>query len=93
MQNLRPPFLPAVPGLSNFLEMNLRTCVYDRAGLPGVWFCSLDAKQRLAVAIARRFFYLPYEHAMMKLSRSPQGVFRYQFHRRGDDAKGTECLF
>ncbi len=36
MQNIRPRFLPAVPGLSNFMEMNLRTYVHDRAGVPGV---------------------------------------------------------
>ena len=86
MQNIRPRFLPAVPGLSNFMEMNLRTYVHDRAGVPGVWFYSLDANQPLAVAIARRLFHLPYEHATMKSSRSPQGLIRYESQRRGDDA-------
>ena len=37
------------------MELNLRTYVYDRAGVPGVWFYSLDANQPLAVGIARRF--------------------------------------
>ena len=31
MKNIRPVFLPAVPGLSNFMEVNVRTYVYDRA--------------------------------------------------------------
>ena len=93
MQNIRPRFLPAVPGLSNFMEMNLRTYVHDRAGVPGVWFYSLDANQRLAVAIARRFFHLPYEHATMKSSQSPQGAIRYESQRHGDDANGAGCVF
>jgi Uncharacterized conserved protein (COG2071) len=29
-------------------------------GKPGVWFFSLDAGQKLAVRVARRFFHLPY---------------------------------
>jgi len=93
MQKIRPRFLPAVPGLSNFMEMNLRTYVHDRAGVPGVWFYSLDANQRLAVTIARRFFHLPYEHATMKSSRSPQGLIRYESQRRRDDVKGRGCVF
>ena len=93
MQNIRPRFLPAVPGISNFMEMNLRTYVHDRAGVPGVWFYSLDANQRLAVAIARRFFHLPYEHATMKSSRSPQGLIRYESQRSSDDANGVVCAF
>lgn len=36
MRNIRPRFLPAVPGISNFMELNLRTYVYDRSGVPGV---------------------------------------------------------
>ena len=93
MQNIRPRFLPAVPGLSNFMEMNLRTYVHDRMGVPGVWFYSLDANQRLAVALARRFFHPPYEHATMKSSRSPQGLIRYESRRHGDDANDAGCVF
>lgn len=93
MQNIRPRFLPAVPGLSNFMEMNLRTYVHDRAGVPGVWFYSLDANQRLAVAIARRFFHLPYEHATMKSGRTKAGAIRYESKRSGGDVSGAVCAF
>lgn len=65
MRRVRPRWLPAVPVLSNFLELNLRTYVYDSAGRPGVWFFSLDCNQPLAVEVARRYFHLPYEHALM----------------------------
>ena len=93
MHNIRPRFLSAVPGISNFMEMNLRTYVHDREGVPGVWFFSLDANQRLAVAIARRFFHLPYEHAQMKSSRTPEGRIRYESRRTGERANGARCVF
>jgi uncharacterized protein YqjF (DUF2071 family) len=68
MQRIRPRGLPPVPGISWFLEFNLRTYVFDEHGRPGVWFYSLDCNQALAVAVARRWFHLPYEHATMRAS-------------------------
>jgi uncharacterized protein len=70
MERVRPVGCPPVPGLSWFLELNVRTYVHDAAGRPGVWFFSLDCNQPLAVEIARRAFHLPYEHAVMRSSRS-----------------------
>lgn len=63
MDAVRPSFLPPLPGLSWFLELNLRTYVYTSDGTPGVWFFSLDCNQPLAVRIARGGFSLPYVHA------------------------------
>jgi uncharacterized protein YqjF (DUF2071 family) len=71
MQRVRPTLLPPVPGLSWFLELNVRTYVHNDQGIPGVWFFSLDCDQALAVEIARRFFHLPYEHAKMSAQRRP----------------------
>ena len=93
MRKIRPRFLPAVPGISDFMEMNLRTYVHDRAGVPGVWFYSLDANQWLAVKIARRFFHLPYEHAEMKAQRTAEGRIRYESLRTGARANGSRCVF
>jgi uncharacterized protein YqjF (DUF2071 family) len=53
-----------LPGISAFPELNVRLYV-ERDGKPGVWFLSLDARNRLAVWGARRFFHLPYFHARM----------------------------
>lgn len=80
MQNVRPRFFPSVPGISNFLEMNLRTYVYDSSGKPGVWFYSLDANQKLAVICARTFFNLPYFHAKMSANMS-ENTIRYKCKR------------
>ena len=93
MRNIRPRFLPALPRLSNFMEMNLRTYVYDQAGVPGVWFYSLDANRWLAVKFARRFFHLPYEHSKMKASRTAEGRIRYESLRTGVRANGARCVF
>ena len=65
MNAVRPAFLPALPWLSYFNELNVRTYVRDAAGEPGVWFFSLDCDRVPAVALARLGFGLPYEHATM----------------------------
>ncbi len=93
MRGIRPRFLPAVPGLSDFMELNLRTYVHDRAGVPGVWFYSLDANQWLAVHIARRFFHLPYEHARMQSRRTADGRIRFESQRTGARADVACCTF
>ena len=81
MNNIRPRFCPTVPGISNFLEMNLRTYVHDDQGRPGVWFYSLDANQSLAVGLARRLFLLPYQHAEMRASIDEDGWVDYHSKR------------
>mgnify|MGYP002622672419 FL=1 len=64
MSGIRFRFLPPVPGTSAFPELNVRTYV-TVGDKPGVWFFSLDASNRLAVAAARTWFRLPYFRARM----------------------------
>ena len=66
LTGLRPPFLPAIPWLSGFPEMNLRTYVRGPAGR-GIWFFSLDAASRLAVIGARLTYGLPYYRTSMRV--------------------------
>lgn len=49
-----------LPGVSSFLELNVRTYVRAQDGKPGIWFFSLDATSRLAVRAARQQYKLPY---------------------------------
>lgn len=59
---------PALPGISTFPELNVRT--YVRLGdRPGVWFWSLDAGSALAVWTARLAYHLPYVRARMRVRR------------------------
>ena len=88
MRGIRPCGFPAVPWLSNFLELNVRTYVHDRAGNPGVWFYSLDCSQPVAVWLARAQFGLPYHHARMNAARSKAGVVRYRSQRWQSAAEG-----
>lgn len=67
MTSIRLHGTPAVPWLSAFPELNVRTYV-TCDGKPGVWFFSLDAGNPLAVAIARAWFHLPYFRARMRCS-------------------------
>lgn len=70
MEAVRPWWSPPVPGVSWFLETNVRTYVKTPDGRSGVWFFSLDADSRLAVFIARRFWNLPYFNAALQLRES-----------------------
>ncbi len=67
MSNVRPRLLPAVPWLSFFSEINVRTYVTAQ-GKPGVWFFSLDAGNPIAVTLARTFFHLPYFTAAFQVT-------------------------
>ena len=64
MSGARPRFLPSIPPLSNFPELNVRTYV-TAEGKPGIWFFSLDAGNPVAVRLARATFSLPYFDARM----------------------------
>lgn len=64
MSNVAPRLVPAVPWISAFPELNVRT--YVRVGdRTGVYFFSLDATNPLAVGVARVLVHLPYFTASM----------------------------
>ena len=90
MWDVRPSFTPAIPGLSKFHELNVRTYVhYD--GVPGVWFMSMDANSALAVWGARRFFFLPYYNAEMSLSeQEKEQTINYSSRRTHKDVSPAE---
>lgn len=79
MSRVRPRFVPPLPWISKFLELNVRTYVTAR-GRPGVWFFSLDAANPLAVRVARRFFHLPYFDAAMSMCKK-NGRIQYESTR------------
>jgi uncharacterized protein YqjF (DUF2071 family) len=79
---------PDLPGFSAFPELNVRT--YVRAGgKHGVYFLSLDAHNALAVAIARRWYLLPYYRASMQWGREGDRI-RYRSRRIQQDAPPGE---
>jgi uncharacterized protein len=72
--------LPVAPA---FHELNLRTYVHRDGRDPGVWFFSLDATSRLAVAGARLAYHLPYFHARISLELSDGPSIAYSCSRLG----------
>jgi hypothetical protein len=80
MSHVHPRYTVSVPWLSNFLELNVRTYV-TLNGRPGVYFFSLDAANPVAVAIARRWYRLPYFNARMSLTRSDNDWIEYRSTR------------
>ncbi|MGE5245129.1 MAG: YqjF family protein [Betaproteobacteria bacterium] len=85
MTNVAPRGMPAPRWMSEFPELNVRTYV-RAAGKAGVYFFSLDAANRLAVAAARALFGLPYHFANMQVEES-NGTIRYRSRRARGDAE------
>jgi uncharacterized protein len=86
MSGVRPRYVPGMPWLSAFAELNVRTYVRlplgddPQVSKPGVYFFSLDAENPIAVEIARRFFCLPYFNATMQCGEK-DGHIHYQSER------------
>lgn len=96
MTGVRLRGLPALPWLSAFPELNVRSYVSlpdrDGAARPGVWFFSLDAARWLAVVVARRWFGLPYHSAAMRCV-SEGGEIRYSSRRIETGARVASAAF
>lgn len=73
MWGIRASFLPPIPGTNAFHELNVRTYVHLN-GVPGVWFFSLDAANKLAVWAARKLYHLPYFYADMSLTQMEKTI-------------------
>lgn len=79
MRNVRPVGVPAIPWLSEFQELNVRTYVFDRNGVPGIWFYSLNCNQPLAVVGARALTGLPYFNASCRRDEAVETAeYRYR---------------
>jgi len=104
MSNVAPRLIPALPWISAFPELNVRT--YVRVGdRPGVFFFSLDAGNPVAVGAARSLLNLPYYSAEMRVDTderrvdyasrrlsAPSAEFRASYRRHGlaePPAEGT----
>ena len=89
LSHLRPRGLPALPWVSEFPELNVRTYV-TVGGKPGVYFFSLDAGNPLAVYGARALYRLPYFRASMSIREARDGTLHYRSHRTHRTAPAAE---
>jgi uncharacterized protein YqjF (DUF2071 family) len=93
LSHLRPRWLPALPWVSEFPELNVRTYV-TLGGKPGIYFFSLDAASPLAVAGARATYHLPYFAVRMSPQLGADGAVHYSSKRtdhRGRPAEFRAC--
>jgi uncharacterized protein YqjF (DUF2071 family) len=84
MSAVTPRGVPALPGLSAFPELNVRTYV-TVGSKPGVLFFSLDAASRLAVEAARFTYHLPYYRARMTVRAEGEAI---HYTSRRTDPRG-----
>lgn len=73
MQGVRPAWVPEAFAFE-FLETNVRVYVHVNGCDPGVYFLSLDAASRIAVATARTVWGLPYYFSKMSLEEGESRV-------------------
>jgi len=92
MRNVRPAFLPRLPGPldRSFGELNLRTYVQGPDGTAGVYFFNLDADDVLSVGVARSLFRLPYYRAEMDIHRTDS---RVEFRSERTHRNAPACRF
>jgi uncharacterized protein YqjF (DUF2071 family) len=79
--HVQPPVGPRLDIVPPFPETNVRTYVVGPGGHRGIWFFSLDAASRSAVAAARATYALPYFRADMRIDRDGDRL-RYRSTRR-----------
>jgi uncharacterized protein YqjF (DUF2071 family) len=99
MTNVGLSWFTPVPGVSAFLECNVRTYVRQRdLTQPGVWFFSLEAANMFMATMGRAAYSLPYFYAKMKTSEdrvqvgaSWQRTVHYETHRAHPGAHPGMC--
>lgn len=90
MTGVRPILTPPLPWISSFHEVNVRTYVHCEGRDPGVWFFSLDASSRIAVAAARAAYHLAYFEAEMDLRVGKGALPVIELDSRRTDPRGTK---
>jgi uncharacterized protein YqjF (DUF2071 family) len=82
----RPCFLPSIPGLSSFVESNVRTYVVGPDGRDGLWFFTLETNSLSTTLAARSALGVPYRWAAMELHRAGDHVTYSSRRRLADPA-------
>jgi uncharacterized protein len=89
MSNVAPRAVPALPWISAFPELNVRTYVRV-GGHGGVYFFSLDAANSVAVGVARVLAHLPYFSAEMQVVVKDDRWVHYRSSRTSSSGAKAE---
>lgn len=84
----RMRFMPYLPGMSSFLQLNVRTYVTYK-GRVGVYFFNLDANHPLIAKMISVTKFMPYRYAKIKLKRSKKGFFIHSTEKTSDETLMT----
>jgi len=91
VNNMRIRYLPPLPYIKSFRELNIRTYVRYK-GIPGIYFFSLDASNLLAVQCAKMAG-LPYLHANIILNKSLQSECYFKSERIDRHSQSHYAIF
>ncbi len=89
LSGVRAVGTPPLPWISHFHEVNVRTYVHLKGSDPGVWFFSLDASSKVAVAAARAAYKLAYFDAEISLRAGAGAIPTIDFESRRTDTRGA----
>lgn len=89
LTGVRAVMTPPLPWISHFHEVNVRTYVHYQGRDPGVWFFSLDASSKLAVAAARASYKLAYLDAEIAFTVTEGALPEIEFDTRRTDSRGA----
>lgn len=87
IKNLSIAKFPSLPFFSDFIEVNVRTYVYDKQGRPGIWFYSLDINSIMATMAARQLFSLPYHFSHLEIDK------KKEIEIKGSRSERTKMFF
>jgi uncharacterized protein YqjF (DUF2071 family) len=88
LSGVRTVLMPALPGVSSFHEVNVRTYVRRNGVDPGVWFFSLDASSSIAVEAARLAYKLPYFKSRIEFNTKGETLPTIEFNSHREDGRG-----
>lgn len=86
LSDLSPRGIPALPFISSFHEINVRTYVVYK-DIPGIYFFSLDANSAMAVGGASSLFHLPYFLADIRAEDDRGRMSFHSTRTRGEQAE------
>lgn len=72
----RPRFIPSIPGISSFLELNVRTYVTYKEKA-GVYFLSIDANNQLITKLVNYKNFMPFRNANITLKKYENAITFY----------------
>ncbi|MGG0656505.1 YqjF family protein [Rummeliibacillus pycnus] len=83
MKNFRARFMPAIPSINTFYELNVRTYVKYK-GKSGVYFFSLDVNNKIIAQIHKAMGILPFRYANITEKHHENGVtFQNRYEQIG----------